>query len=194
MSALLLLQILSWIWAAFGIYWLFAARGGKAAQTAENPLHRLGRLAVLVITFTLLFAEHVRIGPLGYRFLPRIPAVAISGFVLTLAGMAVAVWARVHLGQYWSDKVVLKMDHQLIRTGPYARIRHPIYSGVLLGVGATAIVLGEWRGVIAFALLLTNYSIKARREEDVLASAFGEQFVAQKRRTGFLFPRLRSGN
>jgi protein-S-isoprenylcysteine O-methyltransferase Ste14 len=86
---------------------------------------------------------------------------------------------------------VLKLGHQLITSGPYARMRHPIYSGVLLGVAGTALVVGEWRDALAFCLLLTNYAIKAKREEKILARAFAEGFPEHKRRTGFLFPRLR---
>jgi protein-S-isoprenylcysteine O-methyltransferase Ste14 len=112
--------------------------------------------------------------------------------VLALAGITLALWARLHLGRNWSDKVVLKVDHELIRSGPYAYLRHPIYSGVLLGVAGTAIVVGEWRGVIAFCMLLVNYSIKARREEKILSVQFGEAFELHKRDAGFLLPKLRS--
>lgn len=78
----------------------------------------------------------------------------------------------------------------MIRTGPYLRLRHPIYSGVLLGVLGTALILGEWRGAIAFLLLLINYAIKARKEDRVLAESFGAEFQEHKRRAGFLLPRI----
>src|SRR5205085_9779155 len=113
-------------------------------------------------------------------------------FSLALAGLAIAIWARVHLGQYWSDKIVLKVDHQLIRSGPYARMRHPIYSGVLLGVLGTALLLGEIRGVLAFALLFTNYAIKAKKEERMLSARFSDQFQEHSQRAGFLLPRFRA--
>src|SRR6266581_2379976 len=109
------------------------------------------------------FSDRTATGILGRRFVPQFPAVQYSGFFLTLSGLVIALWARMHLGQHWSDKVVLKADHQLIRSGPYAYMRHPIYSGVLLGVAGTALVVGEWRAATAFMLLLTNYWIKAKR-------------------------------
>lgn len=118
--------------------------------------------------------------------------ISYAGFTLALAGLAVAVWARVHLGQYWSDKVVLKVDHQLIRSGPYAYVRHPIYSGVLLGVLGTALVIGEIRGLLAFAVLLANYAIKAKREDKMLAKSFPEGFREHVNRAGFLLPRVRA--
>jgi len=190
MSQAQLLHVLGWIWAVFGVYWIAAARHRKAEQTGELSLYRLIRILLLVVTFALLFSPRARVGPLGRRFLPQLPIIAYIGFALAIAGMGIAVWARIHLRQYWSDKVVLKVDHQLISSGPYARMRHPIYSGVLLGVAGTALVVGEWRGVVAFFLLLPNYAVKAKREDKILAGAFAEDFADHKRRAGFLLPRL----
>jgi protein-S-isoprenylcysteine O-methyltransferase Ste14 len=150
------------------------------------------RLVVLAVTFALLFWPQAGVGILSRRFAPPIPVLAVIGFALALAGLAVALWARLHLGQYWSDKVVLKFDHQLIRTGPYAYLRHPIYSGVLLGVLGTALVLGQWRGLVAFVILLINYSIKARKEEQILLGRFSDEFREHQSCAGFLFPRFRS--
>ena len=185
-----LLRLLEYVWAAFGLYWIAVARGGKATQTGESPFYRIMRLAILVITFTLLFWERTAIGFLARRFMPQLPVVAYAGFLATLAGLTTALWARIHLGQYWSDKVVLKVDHQLIRTGPYAYMRHPIYSGVLFSVAGTALVLGEWRGLLAFLILLTNYWVKAEREERILSARFGQEFSDHQQRAGFLFPRF----
>lgn len=185
------MHLLGWIWSIFGIYWILAGFRAKQAQTSESPLYRVVRLLILAITFTLLFARWTAIGPLSGWFRSRNPIFEDAGFVLAVCGMVLALWARIHLGQYWSDKVVLKVDHQLIRTGPYARLRHPIYSGVLLGVAGTALVLGEWRGVLAFVILLVNYCIKARREDQILARAFAETFPEHKNRAGFLLPKVR---
>jgi protein-S-isoprenylcysteine O-methyltransferase Ste14 len=101
------------------------------------------------------------------------------------------LWSRIVLGKYWSDKVIVQSEHQLVRSGPYARIRHPLYSGVLLAVLGTALVVGEIRGLLSFLILLANYAIKAKREERILRERFGVEFNAHLRNTGFLFPRLR---
>jgi protein-S-isoprenylcysteine O-methyltransferase Ste14 len=185
-----LIRILEWMWIAFGVYWLIAARRVKAARTTESQSYRVFRLLVLTITFTLLFAKWTAVGFLGHSFLPRAQPLAYIGFISALAGLAIAIWARMYLGQYWSDKVVLKMDHQLVRSGPYARMRHPIYSGVLLGVAGSALLVDEWRGVLGFVVLLTNYIVKAKREDKVLAEAFGKDFADHKKRAGFLLPRF----
>src|ERR1700757_3065236 len=143
-----LLHILEWGGVVFGVDWLSVGRRVKPPRPAESPIYRAFRLLLLVITFTLLFANWTAVGPLGNHFLPQIRSLDCLGFVLALTGLAIAAWARVSLGQYWSDKIVLKVDHQLIRSGPYARMRHPIYSGVLLGVLGTALVIGEIRGLL----------------------------------------------
>ena len=184
------LIIFGLLWAGLALKW--AAPRKVVSQTGEFPLYRFLRLIVLSITFALLFWDGTAVGILGGRFAPQIPAVAVIGFALTLAGLAIALWARIHLGQNWSDKVVLKVDHQLIRSGPYVHLRHPIYSGVLLAVLGTALIVGEWRGVLAFVILLTNYSIKARKEEQILATHFGDEFREHLTSAGFLLPSFRN--
>jgi len=190
MTQALLLRILGYLWAAFGAYWVAAGIRGAASQTREHSLYRFGRLSTLAITFSLLFWSRTSVGILGRRALAASLLIGYTGFCVVFVGIVVAIWARVHLGQYWSDKVVLKVDHQLVRSGPYAYMRHPIYSGVLLGVLGTALVLGEVRGALAFVLLLANYAIKARREDRMLAEHFPEEFREHSRRAGFLLPQF----
>lgn len=190
MTQVRMLHLLGWIWAVFGVYWILVAGRGRAEYTSEWALYRVLRLAILLLIFLLLFAKWTAIGPLGSRLFPQKALVTYAGFVLVVLGIALALWARIHLGQFWSDKVVLKVDHRLIRTGPYAHLRHPIYSGVLLGVAGTALVLDEWRGVLAFVILLTNYWIKAKREDAILAAAFTSEFAEHKKHAGFLLPVL----
>jgi protein-S-isoprenylcysteine O-methyltransferase Ste14 len=191
------LYLLAYLWAAFGIYWigtavLMRSRSNRAEmpQSRELGFYRPLRLLILATTFSLLFWRRTAVGFLGTRFISSSASVSTAGFAAALLGLAVALWARVHLGQYWSDKVVLQEGHRLVRSGPYAYMRHPIYSGVLLGVGGTALVLGELRGVMAFLLLLVNYSIKAKREEAILAQQFGAEFTVHQNHTGFLLPKF----
>ena len=82
-------------------------------------------------------------------------------------------------------------DHQLIRFGPYAYIRHPIYSGLILAMAGTAFVIGEWRAVVAVLLAVVELSRKASKEEALLATEFGEQYREYRRQAGFLTPRFR---
>jgi protein-S-isoprenylcysteine O-methyltransferase Ste14 len=112
---------------------------------------------------------------------------------LTSVGAAVAIWARYSIGEYWSARVMLKEGHLVIRSGPYARVRHPIYTGMLLAAMGTALVVGEWRAVLGVIVILVTHSFKPKREEALLTAELGDEYVLYRRSTGFLFPRLRGG-
>ena len=181
---------LDFFWSVLGLYWLGSALRTKKTAIDEHPGLRLFRLWILCITLMLVLTDRFRIGPLAGRFVPNSEWVAWFGVTLTGVGVGLAIWARWNLGRNWSDKVVLKVDHELIRSGPYAYLRHPIYTGVLLAIAGTALAIGEWRGVLALVVMSTNYFVKARREERVLAGQFGEEFKEYRKHAGFLLPRL----
>jgi protein-S-isoprenylcysteine O-methyltransferase Ste14 len=185
--------VLNWLWAAAGLYWILSAHAAarKPTESAEPHAHRVLRLFILAVTFVLLLSPSLPLAPLVRRFVPNRPIIRDLGVALAGLGILLMIWARRHLGHYWSDKVEIKTNHQLISAGPYARLRHPIYTGMLLGIAGTALAVGEWRGLAAFVLLLTNYVIKARKEERILRQKFGRAFQEYQRRTGFLIPRLR---
>lgn len=180
-------------WYVIAIYWAITWLGVKRTKAREKSADRMITLAVVVLAYNLLFANWVRIGPLRLRFVPQNAWIAWSGIALTWQGVALAIWARYCIGQFWSARVALKEGHQLIRSGPYAVVRHPIYTGLFLAAAGTALVGGEWRGVLAVALLLAAHSRKALREESLLTSEFGQEYANYRRSTGFLFPRLSAG-
>lgn len=181
-------MIVDLCWLTLGVYWLIGMAGTKKVAVDENSGLRVLRLAFIAALFVLLGTDWLRIGPLGWRFVPLDSAITWVGVLITGAGVALAIWARWRLGRNWSDKVVLKVDHELIRSGPYRYLRHPIYTGILVALAGTALVIGEWRGVVAVILMGTNYYIKATREEKILAANFGEAFAEHKKRTGFFLP------
>jgi len=193
MKGLTLWQIEMIPWYAFGGYWLITWLRVKPTKAKEPLASRLATIVPLVIAFELLFFPGLRVGPLRLRFLPEDQWIAWTGVAWTSLGAAVAIWARYCLGEYWSARVSLKEGHRIIRSGPYAYVRHPIYAGMGLGAVGTAIVVGEWRGVLAVALVLAVHSLKALREEALLLQEFGEEYVLYRRRTGFLIPRLWGG-
>ena len=117
-------------------------------------------------------------------------ALNLLGLVLAGAGVAFAIWARWHLGRNWSAIVSIREEHELIRTGPYCAVRHPIYTGMLLAVTGTVLIVGEFRALIAFAIVLGSFYWKARKEEYWLAREFGERFEAHAKHTGMFFPRF----
>jgi protein-S-isoprenylcysteine O-methyltransferase Ste14 len=178
-------------WYALLIYWAFSALRLKRIKVSEDPAGRLWHIGIMVLVFMLLYSDRFALGPLGWRFVPEGTLVWAPGIVLTYIGASLAIWARYSLGQYWSGRVTLKEDHQLIRFGPYAYVRHPIYSGLLLAMAGTALVVGEWRAVVAFLLALVELSRKAAKEEALLATEFGDQYGEYRKQAGFLTPRFR---
>lgn len=177
-------------WYVFGAYWVLSWLRVKPTKATEKSLDRLLTVTVVVIAFNLLFGNWFRVGFLRERFVGNTLWTAWIGIALTWLGVAVAVWARYYLGVYWSARVTLKEGHQLIRSGPYAFVRHPIYTGMLLATIGTTLVVGEWRGVAAVILLLAAHSRKAMREEALLTKEFGDDYALYRKQTGFLFPRL----
>ncbi|MGH9729765.1 MAG: methyltransferase family protein [Candidatus Acidiferrales bacterium] len=181
--------LIGWLWLAFLIYWYAMAFTVKRAKQKESYAARILRPLLLVVAFEFLFANW-DLGPLDRRFLPSNLSVVITGAVLTALGMALAIWARQYLGRNWSGTVTLKKDHELIRTGPYARIRHPIYTGFQVALTGTALVIGEWRAIVALVIVLAAHFFKARKEEAWLAREFGPAFDEHRAHTGMFLPRL----
>jgi protein-S-isoprenylcysteine O-methyltransferase Ste14 len=179
-------------WIIFGLYWLASAFNRKATKKRETYSQRLRYTLPLAIGFYLLFRPEAHHGWLGTSLVPTGPVSEWLGVGITAAGVAVAIWARWHLGANWSGIVTLKEGHELIRTGPYRTIRHPIYTGMLIGLLGTLVTVGEVRGLIALAIALCSFYMKARREESFLAQEFGPAFAEHQRNTGMFFPKLSS--
>ena len=178
------------LWFLWGTYWAVAALGRRRVSRRQPFLERLSHLAVMGIGFALLYAADRRLAALNRRFLPSSALTGWIAVLLTILGLGLAVFARVYLGRNWSAEVVIREDHHLIRSGPYAHIRHPIYTGLLLAILGAVLAIGELRAIVAFAIFLVAFTIKALREEDFLAREFGDEFERHRRQTGLFLPRL----
>lgn len=178
------------LWLLFGVYWLVSALKRKKTKQRESVLQRIGYTLPLAVVFYLLYQPQAYYGWLDNRFFPAGPFGEWLGVFLTAAGIGIAFWARWHLGTNWSGVVTLKEGHELIRTGPYRSIRHPIYTGILLALLGTAITFGEVRGLFAMAIVWLSFYIKARREESFLSQEFGPGFAEHKQHTGMFLPRF----
>jgi len=178
-------------WIIFVAYWLLGALKTKPVSRRESFASRYGILFIEITGFVLIFYNQVTLGFLEHHLVSRTLGLSLTGIVLTWIGIALAIWARHHLGQYWSGRVTIKEDHQLIRTGPYATMRHPIYSGLVLAAAGSALAIDRWRGVLGVVLILFGYCLKAMKEESMLSERFGEAFEEHRKHTGFLIPRLR---
>ncbi len=177
-------------WIVFMAYWVIAALKTQRTQRKESFGWRYGIMLVEIFGFVLVFDNDADIGVLGRKVFPRNYDIAVVGIILVWTGIALAIWARWHLGQYWSGRITIKEDHKLIRTGPYAGLRHPIYSGLDLAVIGSALAIDHWRCVAGVCVIMLGFWVKAKREEAMLSAQFGEDFEEHRRQTGFLFPRL----
>jgi len=182
------------LWLAWLVYWLAAARNVKPVQRRESRANRLLTIA-LTIPMAVLLALR---GPwphwLGARFLPDTMIVYWLGLLAVIAGIAFAIWARVCLGRNWSGIVTVKENHELVRGGPYAIVRHPIYSGLLLAILGTAIVFGEWRGLLAFCFLTVAFLFKLRREERFMEESFPDTYPSYRAQVPALIPLFRGAH
>jgi len=175
-------------WFIFLAYWIISALKTKRTQKREPFFARYGVMLFELIGFNFLFNDSLEFGTLANRILPHTVALRLVGAVLIWFGIAVAIWARWHLGQYWSGRVTIKEDHKLIRTGPYARLRHPIYTGLDLAAVGSALAIDRWRCVVGIVVIILGFVLKAKREEAMLSAQFGEEFQEHRRQAGFLLP------
>jgi protein-S-isoprenylcysteine O-methyltransferase Ste14 len=175
------------MWVGWIIYWLAAARDVKPTRWRESSAANARHGVPFLLCLLLLASPRWLPAALTARLYPPGPALPIAGTALVAAGLALAVWARAHLGRNWSSKVVVKIDHSLVCDGPYRRVRHPIYSGMLLALFGTALAIGEWRGFLALAFAAAGVLFRVHAEEARMSETFAE-YAQYRRRTAALIP------
>lgn len=181
-------RLIGYLWIAFALIWLLAALTVKRAARRESSETRIFRLILTFGGFVLIFATKWPLGPLDEVLIQHSALTDDVGLALTIAGIAFAILARAYLGRNWSGSVTVKKDHELIRTGPYSIVRHPIYTGLLLAALGGAIALGWLRGFIGVLLLAVALRVKSRLEEQFMQEQFGDQYISYKRDVKALIP------
>src|ERR1700689_3237964 len=178
------------VWIAFLLYWQIKAVNTKTTQRLEPAASRIFRVFIFLIAIVLLSTPRI---PLPWLYLQLWPTGLWPfwlGAAVTIAGLLFAVWAREYLGSNWSRSVTIKQGHELIATGPYAMVRHPIYTGILTGFLGMAIAISQVRGFIVFVLIFLAFRIKLRMEEQWMRSQFGEAYATYAHQTAALLPYL----
>lgn len=179
--------VLLGIWDVWLLSWIIAARWSSAAAVKQPARDRILQSSLIIAGVLLIFFG--AIGPLSRPLLPASTLLAWTGVALALAGLAFTWWARVHLGREWSMMVTLKQDHRLVRSGPYAMVRHPIYTGILLALlGSTIVYHVSPQGLLGLALATIGLALKLRQEERFLTERFGEAYRGYKAQVRALVP------
>lgn len=181
-------SLLAPMWIASLVYWAIAARSTKPTARSESMGSRALHMMPLAIVGWLLIARRAPTAFLSTDVFPRSVGLVATGVALTAAGLAFAVWARVHLAGNWSATVTVKQAHSLVRDGPYRHVRHPIYTGLLLALIGTALARDEWRGVLAVAIAFASIWRKLRVEEQFMIEVFGEHYLRYRREVPALIP------
>lgn len=175
------------LWALWVAIWLATALSAKPTRWREPPgTAALNRLPVLVGALMLLAPQVLPVA-LRQRFISGPDAPAL-GTIFVAAGLAFSLWARWHLGRNWSGTVTVKEDHTLIESGPYRWLRHPIYTGMLVGLLGTALAIGAPYGFIGTALILVGFIVKLRVEEERMRATFPGAYDRYSARTARLIP------
>jgi protein-S-isoprenylcysteine O-methyltransferase Ste14 len=179
------LSISAALWIGFVVYWSVAARHTVATTSRETRASRRVHQRLLNAALLLVF---VPVPGLDRRILPVGWSVVATGIAIHLASFLLAVSARRHLGQFWSGEITQKVGHQLIRTGPYRFVRHPIYTAMLGMFVGMAIVSGDLHAFVAVVVIGFAYVRKIRLEEKNLTELFGATYDDYRRRTRALVP------
>jgi protein-S-isoprenylcysteine O-methyltransferase Ste14 len=167
------------IWAVFWLYWLISAFSAKESTGTRRP--RPAGLPVVLLAFVLLRVFNPD------QQATHSPALKAAGLVLLLLGLGLAVWARVYLGRNWGMPMTERAEPELVTSGPYRYVRHPIYSGILLGTIGTALALNLF-WLIVLAVLGGYFIYSARVEERNLAKSFPDTYPAYRSHTKMLIP------
>lgn len=184
-------KLCSCLWIIFVLVWVMAAFATKRTHQRELFRSRLLYGIPIAIGSYLLFSNNLPFAWERTHLFARTTLLAAAAIFLTAAGISFAIWARFYIGKNWSSAVTIKVGHELIRTGPYARVRHPIYCGLLVALTGTGLARDKLVALPAIALVWLGFWIKSRMEERFMFKAFGGQYAEYSKSTGALIPRFR---
>jgi protein-S-isoprenylcysteine O-methyltransferase Ste14 len=182
------LQYINAVWSLVGIYWVVGMVLAKPTIKKESILSSATHIVLGCAAVLLVWEPATGRGFLGHRVTSPAGWVAWLGLAVTIGGCAFAIWARAILGPNWSSMVTVKQDHELILRGPYAVVRHPIYSGFLLALTGTVIAVGEIRAFIGLWLAFIGFLVKSAAEEKFMREEFSTKYARYCQRVRRLIP------
>ncbi len=179
-----------WSWVVVVLVWLPGAFAVKRNAKTAQPGRQIATGLLALIGFALLLDPRL-FPPFDIGATPQTPFFGPIGLVLDVVGVGFAIWARVVLGRNWSGAVVsLKEGHELVQSGPYAVVRHPIYAGFLLAALGTALTMGRLGSYLGVAVILATFLLRVAAEEALMRQQFPSAHEDYCRRTRKLVPFL----
>ncbi len=175
-------------WAVLLTYWFINAPRVKAAVQTQSRISRYLYMLIMISGFVIVYARIFAIGILGFQLIPANDITGITGAVVCISGVAFAIWARRTLGTNWSAEVTLKKEHELVQSGPYKIVRHPIYTGFEIGLLGVAITIGQLKGLVGLSMVFVNHYFKTRMEEEIMYSQFPAKYPEYVKRVKRLVP------
>ncbi len=179
-------------WILLFAYWLISAFFTKKAVEREFSAGGLAYRVLMILALFLLidFDFQYPVYPLTIQVLPSSMLSGIIGCIVCALGLALAIWARVTIAGNWSADVTFKENHELIQRGPYAFVRHPIYTAFLMMYLGSMIVIGHLGGLLGIFVLFVSFLIKLRQEEQLMLKHFHHQYEEYMKRVKALIPYL----
>jgi protein-S-isoprenylcysteine O-methyltransferase Ste14 len=175
-------------WLALALVWLIGLAFTKRTVRSQPDGPRVFQMAVFLLGFVLVGSDWLRQGWLGARFMQETQATQITSLAMTVAGCALAIWARLTLGGNWSGRVTVKEGHELIVRGPYSLARHPIYTGILLACVGTCLMDGEWHCLLGLIIVALGLVLKMSQEERLMMETFPQAYPMYRQRVKALIP------
>ena len=162
----------------------------KRTVQSKSSASQLLYTAILLVGVYMIFAKQIRIPWLDPQLFSVTVPIVLAGLLVVLIGVTFSIWGRLMLGSNWSNRVTVKENHTLVRTGPYLIVRHPIYNSILLGMLGSALQRGEIRSFVGVVICGFSFWLKTRAEEQFMVQTFGEEYLQYRHKVKALAPFL----
>jgi protein-S-isoprenylcysteine O-methyltransferase Ste14 len=182
MNTSIFIWIIYAIWLIIVVYLTVSGIGVKR-ETKGHLLQSFGLMFAIIAAFLLPLLPIFNF----LNFAPVNPVLSSIGLILCVAGMAFLVWGRQHLGRNWSQTVSIKKEPELVTSGPYRYVRHPMYAGGLVaGIGSAIVCGGAW--IFLLIILGSIFLSRVGAEDRVMEKQFPNDYPDYKKRTKALIP------
>jgi protein-S-isoprenylcysteine O-methyltransferase Ste14 len=181
-------EIICVCWVAFWIYWTFRELRWRRSKRKAALTFTVLNSGLLYLGFIMVLLGRSAPSLLGLLLLPQATPIQITGTVFAIVGVGFAIWSRQSLSNNWSRNVAILENQQFIHSGSYTIVRHPIYTGILLALLGSTLVSSTLGSLLGFVFAIISLWQKARMEEKLLITEFGQQYVNYQREVRFLIP------